>query len=1075
MPFRLEFRINFLAAIVVAAALLPAGARAQSVNTLIERVERAIASSDWAACVSASARLSPLIRKRSGAQSLNYAGTLHNEGMCLSNAGRYRDAAARLEPALQIKEQAADIASYLRSVDLLISVYVMLGRETEAMELGQRALPRVTAVLPPQSPQLKGLYAALGKAAQGLEQDREAESYFAQALAAERANPSPDPRDLADALNDLGDQYGRNGRFADGERLLQQALSILTQAYGANAARASNYAKTLNDLGYLYKEAGRFSDAEAAFRQALAGAREGLGPLHPSTSAAMGNLALVLNAQGRYAEAADLIQQSLAVYEKTFGREHPMVALALTNLAANYRDQGRLGEARALQQRAISIYEAATGPDSADVARAVSNLANTLSDEHRYDDAARLYRRALDIFERRFGADSVQALPAVVSYGGAALDSGRLDEAAVMFQRALAVAEQAYGPDHPALTSPLRGLGATELKRGNGDAARARFRRALAITVAFNGERSRAAAITLLDLAEVESSRNDWSEALSLLRRASAAVSPSQVGDDREADDTRLRVVYPALLDALWKIAGGQPDVRQTDEAFMAAQRALAGRTGAALSQMAARFASGNNGLARAVRRRQDIVASLASLDNRIVSELGRPQGRNDALIERLRAQVSAERQSLERSSSDLAREFPSYAELSSPEPMTVAQTQALLRSDEALVMLLALPGQSFAFTVTREGAAWRRIAATGAELEARVSHLRDGLVVGGETPFDLQASYELYRLLFGDAEAALANKAKWIVVPSGALTSLPPHVLVMRQPDPALSGIEARRKAAWLVREKATSVMPSVNSLRALRTFAKASGATEPFIGFGDPQFKRGGAAGPSRRNLVVGSYKDFYQGQSVDLGSLRDRLPQLPDTADELRAVARALGAGDLRLGRDATVTAVKTMDLSRYRTIEFATHALVAGEVSGLGEPALVLTLPDRPNAEDDGLLTASRVATLVLDADFVVLSACNTAAGNAPGAEALSGLARAFFYAGARALLVSHWPVDSEATTRLITTTLAEASRAPGIGRAEALRRAMVTLLDDKSMERSADPATWAPFVVVGEDLTTERGR
>jgi CHAT domain-containing protein len=133
----------------------------------------------------------------------------------------------------------------------------------------------------------------------------------------------------------------------------------------------------------------------------------------------------------------------------------------------------------------------------------------------------------------------------------------------------------------------------------------------------------------------------------------------------------------------------------------------------------------------------------------------------------------------------------------------------------------------------------------------------------------------------------------------------------------------------------------------------------------------------------------------------------------------------------------------------------------------EPALLLTPPSQATEVNDGLLTASEIAQLRLDADWVVLSACNTAAGasDKPGAEALSGLARAFFYAGARALLVSHWAVNSEATVRLITKAFAELKADAKLGRAEALRRSMVPLV-----ERGGGydhPANWAPFVVVGE--------
>ena len=159
------------------------------------------------------------------------------------------------------------------------------------------------------------------------------------------------------------------------------------------------------------------------------------------------------------------------------------------------------------------------------------------------------------------------------------------------------------------------------------------------------------------------------------------------------------------------------------------------------------------------------------------------------------------------------------------------------------------------------------------------------------------------------------------------------------------------------------------------------------------------------------------------------------------------------------------MKSLDLGPYRTLAFATHGLMSGDFEGLVEPALVLTPPNRATENDDGLLTSSEVSQLKLNADAVLLSACNTAAPDGtPGAEGLSGLAKAFFYAGARSLLVSHWAVASDAAVALTTSAYREQEAAPDIGRAEALRRAMKTLMDQPGFEH---PADWAPFVVVGE--------
>ncbi len=213
----------------------------------------------------------------------------------------------------------------------------------------------------------------------------------------------------------------------------------------------------------------------------------------------------------------------------------------------------------------------------------------------------------------------------------------------------------------------------------------------------------------------------------------------------------------------------------------------------------------------------------------------------------------------------------------------------------------------------------------------------------------------------------------------------------------------------------------------------------------------------------------KKLFQPKGLaDAPTIR-ALPRLPETREELGALARTLGAKRraMLLGGEATERVVKAMSLKDYRILAFATHALVAGELAGLSEPALVLTPPSRGTKLDDGLLTASEVAQLKLDADWVILSACNTASSDGtPGAEGLSGLAKAFFYAGSRALLVSHWPVASDAAVAITTRMLVEA-RKPGIGRAEALRRAMLALIQDEKNPQYAHPYYWAPFVVVGE--------
>src|SRR5215469_12426262 len=185
------------------------------------------------------------------------------------------------------------------------------------------------------------------------------------------------------------------------------------------------------------------------------------------------------------------------------------------------------------------------------------------------------------------------------------------------------------------------------------------------------------------------------------------------------------------------------------------------------------------------------------------------------------------------------------------------------------------------------------------------------------------------------------------------------------------------------------------------------------------------------------AGRFRQSYSGTVADADAVR-ALPALPETADELRSIARLLGASDtdVLLGERASEPVLRQTPLDDYRVVEFATHGLLAGDLPGLAEPALVLTPPPKAAPDNDGLLTASEIATLKFNADWVVLSACNTAgADETPDAGGLSGLAKAFFYAGARSVLVSHWSVPSAATVALITAAFNELSHDPEIGRAE----------------------------------------
>jgi CHAT domain-containing protein len=362
--------------------------------------------------------------------------------------------------------------------------------------------------------------------------------------------------------------------------------------------------------------------------------------------------------------------------------------------------------------------------------------------------------------------------------------------------------------------------------------------------------------------------------------------------------------------------------------------------------------------------------------------------------------------------------------------------------------------------------------------------------------PFEVALAYELYSLLLKPIEAGWKQSKGLIVVTNGALGLLPLSLL-----PTAPAQIETNedvlfasyKKVPWLARTHAVTMVPSSAALRTLRNLPPGKPERSALIAFGDPYFST------EQRDQAVAATKvaDASAGAPASLATrgipLKRRsspkldgvdsaelamLPRLPDTAEELRSIALALHADPgkvLNLGKDANESKVKTTDLSGFKVLAFATHGLVPGELNGLTQPALALSAPAVSGGEGDGLLTMEEILALKLDADWVVLSACNTGSGAGAGAEAASGLGRAFFYAGTRALLVTNWSVHSQSARELVTDLFRRQAADKSLTRGEALRQAMIATLDGPGYSGPAGtaeftyahPLFWAPYTIIGD--------
>ncbi|MGZ5827787.1 MAG: CHAT domain-containing tetratricopeptide repeat protein [Xanthobacteraceae bacterium] len=824
--------------------------------------------------------------------------------------------------------------------------------------------------------------------------------------------------------------FDARGRYADAELAYKKTRDYLIEALRQSVnwpqKPPPDGFENAIDWTYAYEgrakaRQGRVTEAETDIRRAVIGRLSKVGKYNVDTAGVLGVLCWVLGEQGRNKEAEQVAREIEGIYRQL-----------------GYAD------------------------DSRAIVNARLLLANTLNMQRRYEDAADVYRGIDRATAKWEPAARDAAVNSATRVNALLFSNNTTDADAVEMARKYYERTKARLGERNLQTVVARGFIALSLARTNKPAeAAAEFR----------------AAVPLL-------------------------IELAREGDDEDgatavAREGRVRVIvegYLAFLSRNPSHATG--DIGE--ETFKFADVVRGQAVERALSASSARASAKDPALAELVRKEQDVEKQLSAvvgtLNNLLTSS---PEERDESAVTTARADLAKLKVEHTAAGKNIAKRFPQYAELVEPPPVTSAEIRSFLRPDEALLSFYFGRGNSFVWAVPKQGPIrFTRVAISGRELDSKVSKLREALEPQAATiadipAFDVALAHELYTTLLKPVEDGWKDAKSLVVVTNGALGLLPLALLptapatIDQEKEPMFSDY---RKVAWLARTHAVTVIPSANALRTLRRTPPATGKRDTMIGFGDPIFSREQAAEKAAPVLDAKVAEMGMRGvplrrraspqlDGVSSASIA-QLPRLPDTADELRSIALALQSDPskvLNLGVQANEQMVKTTDLSKYKILVFATHGLVPGELDGLTQPALALSAPDVSGTPGDGLLTMDEILALKLNADWVVLSACNTGAGSGAGAEAASGLGRAFFYAGTRALLVTNWSVHSQSARELTSDLFRRQAADPKLTRSEALRQAMMALVDgdgskdDKGVTQFsyAHPLFWAPFTIIGD--------
>ena len=882
--------------------------------------------------------------------------------------------------------------------------------------------------------------------------------------------------------------YSQLGNFEAAEKSLRDAESTMTVLRRSNdmAIYGKSWEADLDAArGIYFMYQGRWVEAERSLRRAIRLRQELLqqvesSPLANTEEARIVRSRYKLNfkqeiayrqidlssaimMQGRLVEAEVNAREGLAVMLEVFNKNSTEVGYALNRLTRIVAEQGRTAEAVMLAQETIKTIKAGnTADDAITMVHARKTLGSTLVSDRKFKDADEVFE------EMRLGIEKQGAvknkIPATdLDWVIAMLKVGKSKGALEMTQEMLAAVAKLSNFSESRM-SYLQAFHAMSLHaNAKDDQAREIYRKVMP---------------TLVDRV-----RND---------------AENQTGSNKQQERTVL--ILEDNISLLAKQYKAQPQARQfAAEAYSLADLARGSSVQRALNASAARANIKDPQLAILARKEQDTHRRIGSLEDILTGLMGAPPEQQLPVIQgKLKADIATLKSERDKFRKEIEQKFPDYSDLVNPKPATIDRTQQHLKPDEVLVSWYFGEKEGFVWAITKTGAPQFHSFKLGREEMAHmVGKLRKSLDAGVSTideipAFDVALSHELFKTILQPVLPALQGKKAMLTVPHGELGQLPLALLVTQPQAPASKDkggdFMEYRQTAWLIKDIAVAQLPSVTALVALRNLPAPPTDRRNFVGFGDPFFsveqakiaanvamRSANAVATRGIPLNLRSAPKTTGVSSAELALL----PRLPDTKEELQEIGKSLSADpsqDIFLNKDASVTRVMEMDLSKRQVVMFATHGLVPGELDGLSQPALALSSPDvTGEVKGDGLLTMEKILTLKLNADWVVLSACNTASGEGAGAEAVSGLGRAFFYAGARALLVSNWPVESETARMLMTDMFKRQQQNKGQNKAQYLQASMLNMINNLGAQDAqggtkyayAHPLFWAPFVVVGD--------
>jgi len=853
---------------------------------------------------------------------------------------------------------------------------------------------------------------------------------------------------VSSALPVMERSIGVESGLLQGQAVTQHQISpaLAAQRLAASALSASDLgrAETSLDDAASANRAGNYADAERAYASVASLQKRVLGPSDPGLARTLAGQAVQASNLGRYNEADKLLNQAEILARAPNQTDENALPLVWHDRGIHLLNELKYQEALMQLRRSEAAYRA--NLHGAPLIPAVESF-----------NRSGLHGMSLrDIFADPAQTSAIIGVVENERQEAVALRRlHKLPESEAAAETATRIA-QANDLDNPDMQA--------RLLRTNAFVSEAQGMRAASLLQLASSSKNFATAYpdspaygkTTLLLAARQAEAGDTTAALGTCRTVIAALRTANLGVDPDLLMPCLTLLNSSVNDTNAEAVHA--------EMFEAAELGQGSVTSQLIAEASARLAENARDprVSSLIKESADLKAHLSDLLTQQQEQAAPAQGdfragaapKADAALD---AEIAKTQAALAEKSSALQAASPNFGALVQ-RVVTAKELSAALRPGEVFCSIMLAPNAGWSFLIAGGKVSVAQIAGgsnQAADLVARVRASLDTETMP-PPPFDIAAAQKLYQLLLGGFAPQLQSATALTVAPTGPLLSLPFGLLLS---GPASQDDLA--SAPWLIKHLVVAHVPAPANLVGLRKQAAASRATIPWFGFGD-----------FRRVTQAQAVTAFPPSSCGDSAELLANLPPLPGAQLELETVRKITHAdpADQLLGPAFTAEAVLKAPLKHARILHFATHALLSTDLKCQTEPALVTSAPASAPSAEAALLTASQVTSLDLDAQTVILSACNTGGAKGGGAgESLSGLARSFFYAGARSMLVTHWSVNDRVTAYLVALAIAEAQHDPSIGIAGGLAAAQRKMLNDAtgSLAAEAHPFYWAPLAVIGD--------